>query len=530
MSSITFPLAFEADDPGAVERPLADKIGESVSVLDYGAAGDGVADDSEAIQAAVDANKGETIILPAGYTFLAAGIALSGSDYNGTALVIAGTFLLAPSGGTPNWDNVSGGSPSYNGIILHDVEDIFVDVPGMMDGNRANQADDQQHHLLHLRGARRVRVAQFNGREVRGDGIVITSKTNQSPLTVNSRDIVVGPIRVINSADDGRNALTITSGENILVAGGLSIKVGGRNVGGLPMPGGFDIEPDGDWHLVRNVRSGPWVVETAGTSGIAVIGMPITDDGTRDWNVQDVAIAPSTVRVTSEAVGGPILKRCRRVTADLTLVRDDPDAGIAIDYADFCSVRARAQGCTAAITVGYEDSVRDSNIHVEVEDYEAYGLAIVGADRCRFSGYLRGSGGEDYQYALQLAVAQREAVTQTDNVYSVDVRYDSDNVFGFHTSTGLTLTNCVIADCAFFGYPDHSAQFGFGTYLPTRNVQGRNFATAIPTTGYWAEGDFVQNVDPAIASGKVLLGWSRLTSGGAHSVGTDWTPVYATTS
>jgi hypothetical protein len=527
-SAIDFDPEFIQAGAGAAPRTLQAKARERISVLDYGAVGDGTTNDSAAIQAAVDANKGETIVLPSGYTFLAAGISLVGSTYDDTAIIVEGRFLLGASGGNQNWGVPS--SRAWVGIVLQDVENIFVDVPGMMDGNRANQADDQQIHLLILAGARHTRIAHFNGCEVRGDGILITSETNIDPLTINSSDIVIGQIRVINSADDGRNALSVGSCENLLIGGGLSVKVGGRDVGNLVMPGGFDIEPDGNWHLVKNVRSGPWIVETKGTSGIGVIGLPITDDETRDWNVQDVAIAPSTVFVTSEAVGGPILKRCRRVTADLTLVRSTPDAGIAIDYADFCSVRARAQGCTSAVVVGYEDSVRDSNIHVEVEDYTVFGLGIVGADRCRFSGYLRGSGGAGFQYGFMLAVAEREFVTQTDNVYSVDVRYDSDNVFGFHTSEGLTLTNCVVADCAFFGYPDYSAQFGFGTYLPTRNVQGRNFATALPTTGYWAEGDFVRNVDPAIASGKVLLGWSRLTSGGSHSAGTDWTPVYATTS
>ena len=44
-------ILFEADGAGAVERPLADKIAEAVSALDYGAAGDGVTDDTAAMLA-----------------------------------------------------------------------------------------------------------------------------------------------------------------------------------------------------------------------------------------------------------------------------------------------------------------------------------------------------------------------------------------------------------------------------------------------------------------------------------------------
>ncbi|MFG1302737.1 right-handed parallel beta-helix repeat-containing protein [Xanthobacter autotrophicus] len=54
-------------------------------------------------------------------------------------------------------------------------------------------------------------------------------------------------------------------------------------------------------------------------------------------------------------------------------------------------------------------------------------------------------------------------------------------------------------------------------------------ATSIPTTGKYARGHFVWNLTPSVSAGKVLLGWSRLTTGSAHVSGTDWSPVYGTT-
>lgn len=56
-----------------------------------------------------------------------------------------------------------------------------------------------------------------------------------------------------------------------------------------------------------------------------------------------------------------------------------------------------------------------------------------------------------------------------------------------------------------------------------------NSYTAQPTTGSFGTGTFIPNSAPAIVSGKVLIGWMRLTTGSAHVNGTDWTPVYGTT-
>jgi hypothetical protein len=53
-----------------------------------------------------------------------------------------------------------------------------------------------------------------------------------------------------------------------------------------------------------------------------------------------------------------------------------------------------------------------------------------------------------------------------------------------------------------------------------------NAATAMPTTGTFARGDFVRNATPSIlgvaASRYVITGWTRITDGSAHVAGTDW--------
>ena len=58
----------------------------------------------------------------------------------------------------------------------------------------------------------------------------------------------------------------------------------------------------------------------------------------------------------------------------------------------------------------------------------------------------------------------------------------------------------------------------------------RKTGSAMPTTGSYSKGQFVWNTEPAIdGSNMVLLGWSRLTTGSAHVLNTDWAPCYTST-
>jgi hypothetical protein len=71
------------DDANAVAVPLYNKLSETVSVKDFGAVGDGVTDDTDAIQAAIDA--GGNIMLPVGTYKITSALTISGSN-----LVISG--------------------------------------------------------------------------------------------------------------------------------------------------------------------------------------------------------------------------------------------------------------------------------------------------------------------------------------------------------------------------------------------------------------------------------------------------------
>lgn len=505
--------------PGPLKRAPATVVSDyvlrdtPVSVMRYDAVGDGTADDSAAIQAAIDANKGKTIILPKGYTFKLAGVLLIGSTYNYTKIIIEGDILLKARTSSTDWNVRVLTSPIYAGI--HTADTIGVDIifaGGWFDGNRTNQPNatvqDQQCHCISIGGAHQWSITgPINFREIRGDGIVVTTLTNLAPYVEaeNASDFYIGYVTAINSADDGRNAVSIISGLRWRSEGGNSIKVGGT-IGGSVMPGGFDIEADGAQHRIFNGSVGYWEVDTVGTSGIACIGHAITNDATRDWNIDTVVFEGFAVLNRRTAVGGPIFLRSKNLDVKGSCIKTTRAGAFDFSYLDRFVIDATTSGTAAGVKAGEAGSCRDGEIIIHNLDDSSAALQTFALDRVRCSGYVAPGGQGAGSYGVQIT----GSAVQTDVTYSVDVPADNaGKTFGFLVTPGASLTRCVIADCSFLGWPNSTA-FAFTAPINTRNVQGRNFQSAVPTTGYWAAGDWVQNSAP---SANGILGWVCTVTG-----------------
>ena len=143
-------VGFLQSGTGAVASTVQTKLRESVSVKDFGAVGNGVTDDSAAIQAAIEAVRnagGGTVRIPAG-TFKANGLVL----YTGIALIGAGgrATILIPNA-TDNTKLISvyplSFSPPAEGL------QAFITIQGLMLYGLATKATTTNQHGIWLEPA-----------------------------------------------------------------------------------------------------------------------------------------------------------------------------------------------------------------------------------------------------------------------------------------------------------------------------------------------------------------------------------------
>ncbi|MDO8251391.1 MAG: hypothetical protein Q7T78_16960 [Rhodoferax sp.] len=503
---------------GAVAITVEDALRELGSATGYGVLGNGDDDDTAAILAAINANKGKIITIHGNP--VCAGLLLSGPAYNGTKLIFDGEMQLGVRA-TAATTNFGG---AWVGIIFKDVDGCELVMRG--NGRRSLQPLNEHCHLVGLAGATNMTLPLFKAREVRGDGMYI-SQSNWQASSANTDGVTIGLFEVTNSVDDGRNGLSIISGDNITIETFRSNKVG-VDMGGVVQPGGLDIEPDHDYHSCKNITIGSVNVVTAGTSGLAVQGRPGTSV------TQHVTIGTAVVVNTcapDQADGLGALTQTKNHTLVLASASDVTiksyqgrftnaygDAVIATDCA-----RAYVDGAVRHVREGARignDSrdvsgpgVVDSDINLKVSDVCRFGIRtgkitgskIRGAVSAPVVGYF--PGGLFGVYAREYA--------QTDSEYSVSVSNSSAWSRSYRNDNGVpaTFVNTVIRDCDLSGasWFDYVAQVG-DMQVPRYNVRGVTDQAAAPTVGtnLWVPGQYVRNRAPAVGQPK---GW--VFSGGA---------------
>jgi hypothetical protein len=117
------------------------------------------------------------------------------------------------------------------------------------------------------------------------------------------------------------------------------------------------------------------------------------------------------------------------------------------------------------------------------------------------------------------------------------VAYDDTYVAlrrGYNTGASefMTLANTALTGGRAAALAAGEIMFPFGLFIGGGVAGSRQvtYGAAMPASGAYAPGDLVINNAPAIAAGKVLWAWMRLTQGSAHVLNTDWAALYCTNS
>jgi hypothetical protein len=235
--------------------------GAPANVLDFGAVGNGVADDTAAFNAAIIASK--AVYIPAG-TYIVDVVNLAANTFifgDGAATILKQKSTFANDSRGSLYANSGSSSTTLDNITIRDLR-----IEGT---NIVAPTFSEFKHLISLHGVRNVLIENVQVIGFQGDGVIFGSGVVGGDERHNYN------VKVINCFFDGinrenRNGLSVIDGDSGIISGCTF-----QNCSKSTMPGAIDFEPDAyAFHIIKN-----WVVENntfkAVGGNVGCIGMII---------------------------------------------------------------------------------------------------------------------------------------------------------------------------------------------------------------------------------------------------------------
>lgn len=473
------------------------------NVRDYGAVGDGVADDTAAIRAAMAA--ANTVYFPAG-TYLIKGTGVSSTDGlqlksnqtvygDGAASILKQDpgcqFIMSANQGTGGTTN-----PANNmvNILVRDI--AFLCSSGVF---------SEQQHFLNLNAVSNVVVERCTFQGFMGDGIYLGS-SNVAGVERHNQNITVRDCVFNGVNNQNRNGISIIDGDTVLIERNVF-----TNVSKSGMPGCIDLEPNADtFPIVKNITIRGNRMEGSQGGGIALLLAFVTIPGAAtpiNIRISDNYISACLSGITLDAFAAPTeatgncnwLIDHNTITASTSsMIIVNGCSGVTFANNQFINNPFRGE-------IGYTKS-----------NYNVTFLNNIFKDNGRTS--------TDCLWIRTNTLLTFDSNVFCDNGASVGAGRDinflagatgsqiylRNNVF---TSPGLYTSNSIEVNATYTLNNGNSQDINnVWTYTSTiaYNANGSNRFTAAPAAGTWAVGNAVYNKTPPAGG---IPGWVCTTAG-----------------
>lgn len=252
----------------------------SVRDAAYGAVGDGAADDTAAIQRAIDAAStagGGTVYIPAG-NYRINTLYQTGNSYEKAGLVLKSNIIVRIDDGAV-LEAIPNGERSYQMFSITHVDNAHI-LGGTLIGDRDHHIGNlgQTGYGVRITDATNVVIENVHASEFWGDGVF---------LGEDSKNITIYKVVCDHNR---RQGMSIVGGQDVKILNSEFTRSDGT-----PPKSGIDIEPEGDHPIVKNVEIRNCLF--AGNSTGFVVGNHYANSVAADLTFADNIIRENTTGI-----------------------------------------------------------------------------------------------------------------------------------------------------------------------------------------------------------------------------------------